>query len=184
MYYNNIKSIGFYDGVIPWVDNDELKKHIYETKTKYPSMEWTRQEDEMFPKHPELDKVIKYIQDQWAYRYQQDLFLLEFWAHIHKKNMSTMTHNHLSSKDYKGEHHLSGVYYVQVPKDSGEFVLTYPDIQYTTSQYIITPEAHKFLLFDSVLNHHVTRNHSEQERISISFNFKKVDRVCTITPKK
>ena len=49
------------------MNNDELKKHIYETKTKYPSMEWTRQEDEMFPKHPELDKVIKYIQDQFHY---------------------------------------------------------------------------------------------------------------------
>jgi hypothetical protein len=174
MYYNNLIKIGYYEGIIPDVSNIILKEHILKTKQPYlkeTPMDGTRYEDETFPTHPEFDKIIKHLRNQWMFRFKEALVCIDYWAHIHDKNMSTLTHHHVNKKDYEDIYHMSGVYYVQVPKDSGQLVLEYPINQFTRGQYYLTPEPFKFYLFPSSMSHHVTRNHSDVQRISIAMNF-------------
>jgi uncharacterized protein (TIGR02466 family) len=131
-----------------------------------------RYEDTKFPMNKEFEKILNYIQDQFKYLHKKNLKLTSFWSHIHEKNMSTLTHNHIETEDYEGTKYLSGVYYVQVPEKSGHFVLHYPFNEYVTRQFAVMPKASEFFLFSSAMNHDVTRNLSNELRISVSFNLK------------
>jgi uncharacterized protein (TIGR02466 family) len=81
---------------------------------------------------------------------------------------------------------LSGVYYVSVPKsnmgnlvlhrdDSAEFFLTSKVERQPTAANMLSVECpvseSMFYLFPSWTKHSVERNESEDERISIAFNF-------------
>jgi uncharacterized RmlC-like cupin family protein len=61
---------------------------------------------------------------------------------------------------------LSGVYYVQVPPDSGDLIL-YDDEPPTR----ITPVAGQMIFFPPDIDHEVTRNNSSEDRLSIGMNF-------------
>ena len=94
-------------------------------------------------------------------------------------------------KDYNSTHAhpdgiVSGVYYVKVPENSGQIRLIHPAQQvmesywspyydnynkYNSSSWVFPPEENKLLLFPSWLLHYVEPNLSNEERISISFNF-------------
>jgi uncharacterized protein (TIGR02466 family) len=108
-----------------------------------------------------------------------DLKLGNFWININGKHDYNQPHDHQKSI-------ISGVYYVSVPEDNmgdlvihrgdnAEFFLT-GDIEreYTmaNSQVSIKPAKEStFYLFPSWSKHHVERNESDKERISIAFNF-------------
>ena len=61
---------------------------------------------------------------------------------------------------------LSAVYYVQVPKDSGDLIL-----HAEPAVVRITPEPGLMVLFPPDLEHEVTENLSDRQRLSIAFNF-------------
>ena len=82
--------------------------------------------------------------------------------------MSTTLHNHFDS-------YVSAVCYVNVPVGSGSIVFRPRLNQYDNSAYAskFEPERGVFYMFPSYLDHFVTRNLSEDLRVSISFNFNK-----------
>lgn len=176
MYNHVIHSISFSRGCVPDVDNKKFKDIILKNKKSLvedkDSVDYvlSRHEDTKFPMNPEFKKIINHITNQFKYLYHKDLKLLSFWSHIHEKNMSTVTHNHISKEDYEGTKYLSGVYYVQVPKKSGHFVFHYPLNSHVTHKLPVMPMEGEFFLFSSALDHHVTRNLSNELRISVSFN--------------
>tara|TARA_R100001086_G_scaffold182834_1_gene101972 strand:- start:96 stop:650 length:555 start_codon:yes stop_codon:yes gene_type:complete len=178
VYNNIIHTIGFSRGWVPDVDNKKLKEIILkdpkplEKNTKDKNYILTRHEDTQFPMNPEFKKILDHIRGQFKYLHNKNLRLMSFWSHIHEKNMSTLTHNHIEKEDYEGTKNLSGVYYVQVPEKSGHFVLHYPFNSHVTHQFPIMPKTGEFFLFSSAMDHHVTRNLSNELRISVSFNFK------------
>ena len=82
--------------------------------------------------------------------------------------MSTNTHNHKGS-------YVSAVVYAQTPVNCGQIVFLpklnpYEDSTYKTS-YVA--EKGTYLMFPSYLDHFVTRNNSNDIRISMSLNFNK-----------
>jgi uncharacterized protein (TIGR02466 family) len=99
------------------------------------------------------------------------------WFIINKYKDFNLPHTHTFSK-------ISGVFYVNVPKNSGDLVflndtkienyLNEQDIyEYNlnnSSSYFITPEINTLYLFPSWLNHYVKPNLSKEKRVSISFN--------------
>ena len=91
-----------------------------------------------------------------------------YWGHIHEKNMSTNTHNHNNT-------YAAGVLYVQVPEGSGNITFTPAFNQYHSGAIATTfkPELGVYYMFPGYLDHFVTRNMSDEKRVSISFNFKK-----------
>ena len=82
--------------------------------------------------------------------------------------MSTNMHDHYPDD-------ISSVFYVSSPKGSGNIVF-YPN-WFTHQRYSrgdtssFAPEVGKFLIFPGSLDHAVTRNHSDEPRISLVFNF-------------
>ena len=83
--------------------------------------------------------------------------------------MSTNLHNH--NKSY-----VSAVVYLKLPKGSGNIVFRPRYNQYDNSAYSSTfkPEEGTYFIFPGYLDHFVTRNQSDEKRISLSINFEKV----------
>jgi len=84
-----------------------------------------------------------------------------FWVNDMGPNEVTTEHDH---DDF--DEMLSGVYYVQVPQDSGELVIVDQH-----SRTLVTPQAGMFVFFAPSVLHSVSVNRSGQRRISIGMNF-------------
>ena len=91
----------------------------------------------------------------------------EFWFNIAKPGESTGWHDHLKGSI------LSGVYYLKVPQNSGNICFR---IKQDKKWYFYEIESREnmLLLFDSKLEHSVTKNLSNQKRVSIAFNLYKL----------
>jgi uncharacterized protein (TIGR02466 family) len=99
------------------------------------------------------------------------------WVNINKKDHYNTSHNH----DPFNGIALIGVFYVSVPKNSGNIVFYDPrsiitkalDQQYYNNgndSFFIEPEENLLLIFPSWLMHSVDPNQCNKDRISISFN--------------
>lgn len=84
-----------------------------------------------------------------------------FWFNDMRPGDVTLPHSH---DDY--DELLSGVYYLTVPENSGELVLHDGD-----EKLSVMPEAGKLVLFSSSNVHEVTKNLSQETRLSIGINF-------------
>lgn len=116
--------------------------------------------------------------------YIPNLKIINHWININGPSNFNVLHDHPMSE-------LSGVYYVDVPENSGEIYFENPQCfkQYaelsaykkefaqTMKQHInnyIQPKEGLLLIFPSHLKHGVTPNQSDKDRISISFNIRMV----------
>ena len=95
------------------------------------------------------------------------------WANVNNKDGYNSPHTHPGS-------HYSGCYYVKVPKNSGSLFfinrgtsLTPPFNQYKEiyDEIEINPEEGMLYLWTGELGHRVGKNKTEEDRISVSFNF-------------
>ena len=126
-------------------------------------------EDSYCPPNKIVDGVIREMKNDFYAATKEEIEVENFWGHIHEKNMSTNCHNHTTS-------YVSAVLYVEVPEGSGKLVFRPRINQYDNSAYIskFNPEKGVFYMFPSHVDHYVSRNLSDEMRISISFNFKKL----------
>ena len=102
------------------------------------------------------------------------------WININSKGGSNALHDHPGSS-------LSGVFWINAPKDSGNIVFTNPNSfteastlygyadhltkslnKYET--FYLQPQEGYFILFPSHIQHRVRENRSNKDRISMSFN--------------
>ena len=113
-------------------------------------------------------------------RLKQPIQLSNLWFNINKPGDSNLTHSHAQAI-------ISGIYYIQAPKKSGDLVFQSPAAElmdsylpisyansfdrYNCSAWSVAPKAGVLLLFPSWIRHHVKINESKQERISVSFNY-------------
>lgn len=98
----------------------------------------------------------------------------QMWACINKKHDQNLIHSHTNN------YNLSGVYYVNVPRDSGEIVFRDPRPGANQAPYRLfkddgdseyfTPSEGTIILFPSYLEHFVLPNRSDGDRISMSFD--------------
>ena len=132
------------------------------------SVESTSYEDSICPPNEIVDDIIEQMKmDFYAYT-KEKIEIENYWGHIHQINMSTNTHNH-------GDSYVSAVLYVSVPVGSGKIVFRPRYNQYDNAAYTSSflPVKGDYYMFPSYLDHHVTRHHSNEMRVSISFNFRK-----------
>ena len=129
----------------------------------------SRNEDTHCQENEFVDEVIAEMKEDFKSATEQDIECIGYWGHIHEHNMSTNTHNH-------GDAYVSAVLYLSVPKGSGSVVFVPRLNQYDNSMYksSISPEKGSYYMFPGYLDHYVTRNASQEKRVSISFNFKKI----------
>tara|TARA_B100000902_G_scaffold156110_1_gene152472 strand:+ start:175 stop:699 length:525 start_codon:yes stop_codon:yes gene_type:complete len=126
-------------------------------------------EDSYCPSNDIVDGIIREMKNDFYAATEEEIEVENFWGHIHEKNMSTNCHNHTTS-------YVSAVLYVEVPEGSGKLVFRPRINQYDNSAYIskFNPERGVFYMFPSHVDHYVSRNLSDDMRISISFNFRKL----------
>ena len=132
------------------------------------SIDDTSFEDSVCPPNQFVDEIITEMITDFKAATGEDIVIANYWGHIHEKNMSTTLHNHFDS-------YVSAVCYVNVPVGSGSIVFRPRLNQYDNSAYAskFEPERGVYYMFPSYLDHFVTRNLSEDLRVSVSFNFNK-----------
>jgi uncharacterized protein (TIGR02466 family) len=144
-------------------ENNRMSKDISDTKN----------EDLIIPKSKPLEELINIIKDKFYIRYTQVIEPTNYWAQVHSQNESTNLHDHVDCFDIKNSPDLSGVYYLEVPKDSGDIVFQWPINKYNQyKRWWFKPKEGDLLLFPSTLDHFVTKNTAVEKRIAVSFNFK------------
>ena len=108
----------------------------------------------------------------------ENLKISNLWLNINKHRDLNVEHNHTGAV-------ISGVYYLKVPKNSGNIIFKHPcndfmayawpnkkivPNNYSCSQWFLNSEENKLILFPGWLKHQVEPNMSKKDRISISFN--------------
>ena len=116
-----------------------------------------------FESIPEIRVILDLATAQAAYiliRPKKDL-RVGWWLNIMRPGDITFVHTHDEEDEI-----LSGVYYIDVPPDSGKLVLIDG-----VRREEIWPRAGMFVFFAPDIPHEVTRNESGRPRISVGFNF-------------
>lgn len=97
--------------------------------------------------------------------------LCAYWINVMPPGAYHRIHTHPNTN-------LSGVIYLQAPEGSGDLYIPSPydngidTIIKTVPDYVLKPEVRQVYLFPSSLPHSVSRNESDEDRVSISFNLK------------
>jgi uncharacterized protein (TIGR02466 family) len=170
------------------IDNNSIKNYCLEVREKKEGVNISNRggwhsNELIYPIPSELEKLFKdmeeFVNDVCHRHMGVSLKLGNFWININGHHDYNMPHDHQKSI-------LSGVYYVDVPsEDMGDLILHRGD----TAEYFFTNNIQRsqtpvnsfsvtklaktstFYLFPSWIKHHVERNESNKERISIAFNF-------------
>lgn len=100
---------------------------------------------------------------------QGNAVVTEMWGNINNKYCYNAAHIHGQA--------LSGVFYLQVPPNSGNLIFCNPAVRsdgrlFRNPNYTVAPENLACIIFPSWLEHYVEPNLSDQQRISISFNMR------------
>ena len=123
-------------------------------------------EDSFLPKTPAvnllLEKIDNVIQSINPYLLMGD----EAWTHLVEPEQSTMFHTHQDP----GPPGLSFVYWVNFPKNSGDFVGIIQIDKYRHFHKVIPSEG-DLIIFPTYIPHTTSRNLSKETRISISGNY-------------
>ena len=126
-----------------------------------------RYEDSYCPPCSLVDSIIEEMRMDFYAATKENIVVTNYWSHIHQKDMSTITHNHIPS-------YVSSVLYVKIPENAGHIVFNTRSNPYSTPKGSkFEPEEGVYYMFPSFLDHYVTRNMSDDTRISLSFNFDK-----------
>jgi len=125
-----------------------------------------------------LNKLIETLANE-IYPLGSDLSIY-CWININKVSDSNCLHAH-------GDHDtfMSGVYYLKVPKNSGDLIFKNPNVNSfdvafadkESSLVSIQPKENQLIFFDKVLYHGVGENKSNEDRVSIAFNIAKANGV-------
>ena len=119
-----------------------------------------------------------YLQDNLKVNTNSSFYFLNSWIVKHNKGDYAQSHLHTNSL-------ISGVYYINVPKDSGNIIfqknytnlfhssinIEYNSLNETNSlEYTLNVKEGMILLFPSWLSHSVLENLNQQTRYTLAFN--------------
>jgi hypothetical protein len=98
-----------------------------------------------------------------------ELELGYYWININGKGSYNEKHNHMgTSPNSKKQSILSGVFYLNIPNgDSGNIIFS----EKNGNEISIKPDNGDLLLFPPEMIHRVEPNNTNEERISIAFNY-------------
>lgn len=140
-------------------NNAEVKKsHLFEGR--YENIYLTEQQI------PELTFLLNEAITQAKNILKIDNLRAGFWFNYMPPGSTTLIHSH---DDY--DELLSGVYYVKVPENSGNLIIHDKADENSKDNIEITPKAGEFIFFKPDVRHEVSRNNSNEHRLSIGFNF-------------
>lgn len=181
-------AIPIWECPVSGIDNQPIKEYCLEVRKQKQGVTISNRggwhsNELIFPIPKPLEQLFSDMEvfvNDVCYRYTgTKLKFGNFWININGHHDYNLLHDHQKSV-------LSGVYYVDAPEenmgdlvlhrgDNAEFFLT-SDIQREQTNAnafncVKQAKSSTFYLFPSWTKHHVERNESYKERISIAFNF-------------
>lgn len=141
------------------IDNNKLFEESSQTWHKrlhYDNTQSMYEDTEFNYEGVESKKLIDKIQNATG------MSVYNIWTHKHEHNESTQIHNHWAK-----EHDFSFVYYVRVPDNAGKIVF---QLNKHCNQSWFEPKESMLYVFPNWLDHYVTKNLSNEIRLSISGN--------------
>lgn len=114
-------------------------------------------------KIPGLDVIVNAAQKSAAkiLKVEKEKLVFGFWLNAMASGDVTTAHTHDDDDEL-----LSCVYYIRVPENSGDLIITE-----NNNQTIIKAEEGMFVFFSPQILHEVSENKSQHIRLSIAFNF-------------
>ena len=178
-----------YSGFLNHVDSEKIVKEAYDLREKSEGLKksnrggWhsegiSTMDMDPFPETKVLTSELKNIATKIhrLWKISQSAELVNMWFNINKKDGYNISHFHPHCT-------MSAVFYAKVPENSGNIVFQRSDIQghyfhsyeetpYTYDTFSFYPQEGMFLIFPSYLSHSVEPNESDEDRISLAFNFR------------
>lgn len=125
-----------------------------------------------------IEKVVTDVATQLHHTHgvSHNARLSEYWFNVNRKRDFNLSHRHPFST-------LSACLYLKTPKNCGKIVFErpllsgvndysdFPDSPYSWSRYSFVPEEGMVVFFPSTISHYVEPNESDEERVSVAFNF-------------
>lgn len=126
---------------------------------------------------PDISKLVtickdhvKNFADKMGAQYS-NIFVRDCWLNVYDENDFQEIHTHIYS-------HISLVYYVKVPENSGDLFILAPDyltntapIRCSVNSVKYMPTESDIIIFKSNVPHRVSPNKSKEHRVSIAMNF-------------
>lgn len=167
--FRSIVNVGIWSTMLLDLDIPPLIDRLYEIKSTTPSVYRSNkggyqtdsilQHDITFS--PLLTSILKVYEQIFL---TSDVKIDDMWGNISSFGDYNSMHLH-----YRESHRISGVIYLKVPKNSGNFEFLSP-VELNLVGYHF-PKVKELILFPSYLMHAVAPNLSQEDRISIAFNF-------------
>ena len=150
-----------------WINQSyEYRKSYPESVLKSNKGGWQSNSDIQL--HPSFQDLINFILSISSPIYKHNNYKIdEMWINISSFGCYNGLHSHSSYNNKPSN--LSGVLYLKVPKDSGNIVFYDPFDMNKAINF--SPEEKMIIIFPDQLLHSVEPNQSDEDRISIAFNF-------------
>lgn len=154
-------------------DIDSLVELVYQIK-KEVKFGWKKSntpnayKTHTIPHNGEFSDFSKTLRNCLSQKLNKKIHKTYFWANINSHGGSDVVHHHNFSVD-PPQNEMSGVYYIKTPENSGQICFLNQMVPHEHSP--LTPKEKDLVIFPSYLLHYVTPNLSQEDRISIAFNF-------------
>lgn len=163
-----------------------LSQEILKVKEQEPSVQYSNSggwQSQMFGKintagyiHPWMDPLLSDIKQLLTPVYADFGFTftpnISYWFNVNGNGHSNVSHKHPDS-------FMAGCFYVRVPEDSGNITFHREDLvgafqvptKRNSREFVIEPKQNLFVSWGGMMPHSVGVNNSNEDRISIAFNF-------------
>jgi len=164
------RSVSFNEDFTSWIQGEmEKSKSVKKSNRGGWQSDLYKPEGEFEPLVKEINEFCKNINLGI-----QEIFIPQLWVNVNKRGDWNIIHQH-------GQYHLSGTYYVKVPKDSGQLVFRDPRPGAIGNAFInygfdkgefkkVNIMEGLLMIWPPYLDHFVEPSQTDEERISISFD--------------
>jgi len=126
---------------------------------------------------PFLDKILLLANKIYLeFNINKEAELLNYWFNTNRKHNFNWGHNHPHS-------FFSAIFYIKTTDKTGNLIFERPDAlrewiqiaktnEKNTDSLVFTPRDNDIIFFPSHIKHRVEQNNSDDDRMSVAFNFK------------
>jgi hypothetical protein len=170
--YKTILKVGYWRKNFSSIDTKILINYLYKIQQELPSTQNSNIGGYQSPPHlnfrPEFSSLVNFLNSSvFNLTGNPNLKIISMWGNISHFTDSNDIHTH-TTKGYD-KNSLSGILYLNTPPNSGNLILYNP--LSVNNVLPVTPKEKDLILFPSFLSHSVEVNLSQEDRISIAFNF-------------